>query len=210
MEKAETTTEKIINVITIFFLLVFLSMVSFFVTLAALSLIEDETTLVEPVQTNGSSITEKESAQPSPSLLNCQKEVGIQDRMGCVNDYVKSIFIYKIRDDKEIINRMQLITEGGDCGNWADFYIDIGRELGYQGDDFGFCVVNKTTKKTRCHKAAFVFNDEAYCTLDQTDIHCFKFGIRNETIIEVNQTEVNDIEPVKTASKKSPGGDLNG
>lgn len=185
-----TKAETIINVITIIFLLIFISMLSFLVTFVTLSMMADETILIEPVQTNESSILNKTN-QPIPTLLDCQYKTGIQERMECVNNYVKSIFIYKIRPDKEIITRTQLITKGGDCGNWADFYIDVGRELGYDGETFSFCYVEKNEEKAICHRIAFVFNNKAYCKLDQTDIDCFKYGTVDKTEINnTNKTEV--------------------
>ena len=119
--------------------------------------------------------TETQENITTPTLLSCQKEVGLQDSMVCVNNYVNSVFIYKeIGNNKT--TRTELITNGGDCENWAEFYMEVGRELGFDAKPFTFCVVNETREITMCHKVAFVFDWTGYCLLDQEDIDYFYFG----------------------------------
>lgn len=88
----------------------------------------------------------------------------------CLNSFVKSVYTYTPRKDKEEISHSTLLNEGGDCGKWADFYISLADEL------------NISTKRIRVpvsgntfHAFAIFFSEEGYCLLDQTRIFCKEY-----------------------------------
>jgi hypothetical protein len=102
----------------------------------------------------------------------CGKEPDIEAKAKCLNYFVVPIFKYKIRNESEDISYQTLFEEGGDCGIWANFYVEVGKMMGVYSERVIISVNNETT-----HAFAVLSNHQGYCTLDQTDIHCFKYGM---------------------------------
>lgn len=96
----------------------------------------------------------------------------------CLNDYVKGIFKYKSRPDKENPTLEDLIEEGGDCKNWAELYVEHIENLGFNSKRPRIKLVNYTG-----HTFAIISDETGYCILDQESVRC----IYLET--NINKTE---------------------
>ena len=95
----------------------------------------------------------------------------IDKEIECVQTHVKRFFSYQVRDDDEVISFETLMNDGGDCGNWADFWIYVGEGLGYNSESKRIPVDSKTA-----HRFAVITNHEGYCVADQSNINCFMYG----------------------------------
>ena len=75
--------------------------------------------------------------------------------------------------EKEI-NLTQLKIEGGVCYQWANYYIDTIKQLGYNGTNVQFFINN-----SEGHAIALLYSNDLkdYCILDQVNlIGCGKTG----------------------------------
>lgn len=88
----------------------------------------------------------------------------------CLNDYVCSIFKYKERQDLEKPTLKELKEEGGDCKNWAEFYINHAEELGF---NVKMPIIDMGDKIR--HTFAIISDETGYCKLDQMSLDCFLF-----------------------------------
>lgn len=113
-----------------------------------------------------------DSAKVELLAEECGKEPDIEAKSKCLHDFVVPIFKYKIRNESEDISYQTLFEEGGDCGIWANFYVEVGKMMGVYSKRVIISVNNETA-----HAFAVLSNHQGYCTLDQTDIHCFKYGM---------------------------------
>jgi len=89
----------------------------------------------------------------------------------CLNDFVRGFFYYTPTEDSEKPTLEELIKNGGDCKDYAEFYTSAGKELGFNSKYVHF-------KYTEGYHHAFaVLSDETgYCILDQNRIQCFEFA----------------------------------
>lgn len=97
--------------------------------------------------------------------------IRIDKRLKCVQAHVDRFFTYKIRPDNETISFTELMYDGGDCGNWADFWKYVGDKLGYDTTDKRIIVDDKTA-----HRFAVISNKQGYCIADQKNLNCFIYG----------------------------------
>ncbi len=100
----------------------------------------------------------------------CNKST-LSDTAKCINEIVNANFNYVLRDDDEVINYTTLFTEGGDCGNWADFYSDVADVLNINSKQVIIPTIDYTV-----HVFNVYFDSEGYCIIDQTYIHCITYG----------------------------------
>lgn len=105
------------------------------------------------------------------SISECSERYRIDMMVKCMHEDIENIYTYKVRNDSEKISISTLYQEGGDCGNWADFWVNIGKEFGYD------------TKKIRIgvnesvnHVFTVISGEEGYCWIDQTNYDCFIYG----------------------------------
>lgn len=101
----------------------------------------------------------------------CNKERRIDKELECVRTEIKDFYYYRIRNDSEEITFNELFLEGGDCGNWAQFWEYVGERLGYEIDPIRISV-NETT----AHRFSILSNEQGYCKTDQTHVDCFIYG----------------------------------
>ncbi len=97
----------------------------------------------------------------------------------CLNDYVNQIFKYKVRDDSENPSLEELKEEGGDCLNWAKFYVQHIEALGFEAKMPLISTGNKTS-----HAFAIISDKTGYCILDQRKVRCLGLtdsSLKNET-----------------------------
>lgn len=95
------------------------------------------------------------------------KNLSMKDTAHCLNRYIKSIHKYKKRPDIENPSLQELITEGGDCKNWAELYVGYIDDLGFNARTTTFNTGNRTA-----HAFAIISDETGYCNLDQSIINC--------------------------------------
>ncbi len=101
----------------------------------------------------------------------CNHLERIDKRLQCVNTRVQMVYTYKVRPDDEIISFDTLMTEGGDCGNWAKLWEFIAEQYEYDIEPIRVGI-NETT----AHRFSIISNEQGYCTVDQTKVKCFMYG----------------------------------
>lgn len=107
----------------------------------------------------------------STSYLSC-KNLSLENTTFCLNDYVKSIFIYNITDDKLDLNLEDLKERGGDCKDWAELYIKMAQELGFKTEYVSFY-----TTDDRRHAVMIISDETGYCVIDQRKYKCFRLNV---------------------------------
>lgn len=97
--------------------------------------------------------------------------LSMRETSHCLNDYISSIFKYKIRDDSETPTLQELINEGGDCKDWTDLYMKYTDKLNFHSKAIIIDTDNRTT-----HTFMVLSDETGYCKLDQVHIDCFMFN----------------------------------
>jgi len=119
------------------------------------------------------------------TIEECEN-LSMESTARCLNRYVKKIYKYKPRVDTEDPTLNELIEEGGDCKNWAEFYVSQIRKLGYFAKRPIIITGNDSA-----HTFAVISSEEGYCILDQKIIKCFNLkkinssGIINFEILQI-------------------------
>lgn len=90
----------------------------------------------------------------------CLNYTTLDLKMKCVNQFVKSNFIYK--ETNLVYTSDDLFESGGDCKSYTMLYITLANMFGY---DYAYI-------KTTNHVLAFIYNKHFYCTTDQQYISC--------------------------------------
>ena len=89
----------------------------------------------------------------------------------CLNQEFSSFFVYNISNAKKRLNETMLELEGGVCTHAAEWYKAKLESMGFRAVKVGV-YVNETVGHTYTRLEA----KDAYCSLDQDDIHCFRYG----------------------------------
>lgn len=86
------------------------------------------------------------------------------DTSYCLRDYIEPFFKYNYTEDKIKLNFSELKERGGDCKDWSELYVSLGRNLGFYSSTTFFSI-----NETSAHMIAIISNEEAYCVLDMID-----------------------------------------
>ncbi len=124
-----------------------------------------------PLVVNNFFVTDSENSIILDRIAEQCNKSTLQEKAKCVNDIVKSNFNYVLRDDNEVINYTTLFTEGGDCGNWADFYSDAANALNIASKQVIVSIDDDTV-----HVFNVYYDSEGYCIIDQTHLNCVMYG----------------------------------
>jgi len=106
-------------------------------------------------------------------IFNCAYANDLKESVRCLNNEIKQIYSYNITNDSLSLSFDELKQRGGDCKDWTESYAFLARKLGF----------NTTGLKIRsgpnsAHVFLIIYNEEGYCTIDQTQYSCFKYGGR--------------------------------
>lgn len=101
------------------------------------------------------------------SLSNCFNS-DLQTTANCIRDWIKPWYNYTVRDDIE--RTLEEIKEnGGDCFDYTWLYKNM---MEY----FGFSTERENAVPGHTFLIAWDENKTGYCTMDQLNINCIKFG----------------------------------
>ena len=94
----------------------------------------------------------------------------ISDVMYCSEGYIKKIYKYNITDDNIELSYYELITKGGDCKDWAEFWMELGEMYNYTVRKEVVPVSDKVN-----HAIALISNEEGYCFAGNNHIDCYEY-----------------------------------
>lgn len=100
----------------------------------------------------------------------CSNE-SLESTAYCLRDEVNKHFNYTMRWTDIPQTDNTLLTKGGDCSDYANYYVRQARRLGFIAEK-----VDMSVGKTFGHSIALISNPEGYCTLDQLEVNCVEFG----------------------------------
>ena len=125
----------------------------------------------------GVSVSEKAQTLIRPNDINyfktkCSGEnKTIKEVMYCAERYVEVIYKYNITDDNIKLDYYDLITKGGDCKDWSEFWMQLGEMYGYNVRKEVFAAGKNTD-----HATALIFNEEGYCFAANDHIICYEYS----------------------------------
>ena len=111
-------------------------------------------------------VTYEDSYEPKQTIkeLEC-KGLGLINTSKCLVNNVNQFYSYTDTDDKINLTEEELKEKGGDCNNWANYYVKKFKELGFYGNIAIFDIDKETS-----HVVAIISNEKGYCVIDQTEI----------------------------------------
>ncbi len=104
-------------------------------------------------------------------IEDCQTSIDIDGKLECVRAHLLKFYIYQVRADNESITFAELMNDGGDCGNWADFWEYVGEQY-----DFDIMPARISVNKTTAHRFSILSNDQGYCRVDQRQVDCMMYN----------------------------------
>jgi len=93
---------------------------------------------------------------------NCSN-LSIVKAANCLVDNINPFYSYTPTKDIRKLNLEDLKRRGGDCKDWSELYVRLGKELGFYARSF----VIDTNNMSR-HQIAVLSNEYAYCLIDST------------------------------------------
>lgn len=104
------------------------------------------------------------------------------DSAECVQEITKTFYKYNLSNVGIEMNFDELKESGNVCGEWTDYYCDIGRELGFNTEilnmDIGNCrfeFKGVTENWAVSHVVCFWSDETAYAMFDGIDLNHFVF-----------------------------------
>ncbi len=88
----------------------------------------------------------------------------------CLNRIVTDGFKYKITNDDLKLSFQELKSNGGDCKNWAEFYIEQSERNGFETE-----YNQHNVKEGIGHAYAKVYDKTGYCIIDQKYYWCIGY-----------------------------------
>lgn len=108
------------------------------------------------------------------------RNLGLVDTAFCMHSYVTKIYNYTVRDDTTKSSE-DIKLNGGDCYDYANLYVSMAVELGYNGYVTAFRVA-----EGEGHAFAVISSKNGYCTLDQ-DAEPSCYGLASQDLA-INST----------------------
>ena len=105
-------------------------------------------------------------------ITDCEgSDFRIDGKLECIKTHVLRFYSHQVRPDEQNISFATLMNEGGDCANWAEFWLYIGKGLGFHGQ-----TIRIPVNSTLGHKFTLITNEQGYCTIDQITLNCVIYG----------------------------------
>lgn len=114
-------------------------------------------------------ITRKVPVSEQEIINNCMG-LSVEKTSFCLRDNVETFYNYEItlsaHEDLETLKK-----EGGDCYNYAMFYVRMAKQLGFQSD---YRRYDGEDGVFSGHRMAMIWNeeDDDYCKLDLLEVSC--------------------------------------
>jgi len=103
-------------------------------------------------------------------------DLSFQNTSICLNDYVRSIFIYNVTDDEIDLTIEDLKRRGGDCKDWTDFYFRYMEYYGYDQDNQKISgLVEEKGNVSLKHVSLMSFDPTGYCHFDMRSLECYQY-----------------------------------
>ena len=100
----------------------------------------------------------------------CNSSGDISDKIFCVRNITESFFSYNVTNDTVVLSFSDLVTRGGDCLNWNNYWNDIASRMGFSVNPVLFRI-----NDTHSHIMSIYSNNEGYCAVDQLNVNCFNY-----------------------------------
>jgi hypothetical protein len=104
-------------------------------------------------------------------MVSFCKSTEINTTAGCLTQFVGSFYKYKATPDIKGITIYQLIEDGGDCKNYADFYNEAGKLLGYNTKIVTIKIIGNSY-----HQFTVISDKTGYCIMDNKSYACGLIG----------------------------------
>ena len=105
---------------------------------------------------------------------NCGN-LSFQDTAVCLNDFTRKYFFYNITDDDLNLNVQDMMEQGGDCKNWAEFYQTYMAFYGFNNSQIVRLFVEKKGDISMYHVYLAVSHKTGYCNMDIRDLECYSY-----------------------------------
>jgi len=111
-----------------------------------------------------------EFASEEQTLQRCSN-LSLEKTAKCLNNFVVSNYDYNssaLNATERPLSTKNLFTYGGVCFDYAMFYINMSKRLGFDAEEVSAIIGNTP------HSIALLSTNGTYCILDQTKFKCFK------------------------------------
>ena len=115
------------------------------------------------------------------STPECMNLSGISV-VACEVESVKEFYKYNVTPDNVSLSDEELKLRGGDCKNWAEYYIRLFEGYGFRAT-MEKITVYETNDTTYLHDFIIVNDKDFYCIVDQRHYKCFTIGGYNDSSI---------------------------
>lgn len=104
-------------------------------------------------------------------ILNACINKDLQSSSSCVIDQTQGFYKYNINNLGKQLNFSQLVSQGGVCSNWSQYYTELGQDLGFEAKN-----VIIPTSGDSYHEFSVWSDKSGYCIIDQTQAQCFSLA----------------------------------
>lgn len=95
--------------------------------------------------------------------------LSLENTAYCLRDNTREFYSYNLTQDIIKLSLEELKENGGDCKNWAEYYIDQASALG-----FNAMRPSILTGMKKAHTFAIISDDTGYCLIDQMVVDCHR------------------------------------
>lgn len=116
--------------------------------------------------TKGLNITDK-----GLNITDICNGLATEETAECLVNYVNTFYKYRRNPDDNILTFEELKEQGGDCKDWSELYIKLGKENGFYVEE-GYIQINDTL----AHVFTIIANfskEKSWCILSNNEYHCF-------------------------------------
>lgn len=134
-------------------------------------LLEKQYSFSNVVYASDRSFLFKENPTINYIVETCNSAGSIDNKLYCVQGFVKGFYSYVVRDDNQDVSFDILVAEGGDCRNWSQFWDYIAFNMDFKKEN-----VRLLINESEAHVFGIYSSEEGYCVVDQTEVNCFIYG----------------------------------
>jgi hypothetical protein len=104
-------------------------------------------------------------------IINNCSNLSLKNSAICLRENVAEFYQYVETPDTLDLSEKEIRSRGGDCRNYAMYYGDLGKELGFYTTEARMQIDESTA-----HVVTIISNEKAYCILDQLNVACLGLG----------------------------------
>lgn len=110
------------------------------------------------------------------------KNKSLEQTAECLNRELMTFYNYNLSRVGEKLSEAELREQGGVCEHYADWYIEMGKRLGFNTEKVAIKIDSRVG-----HAFAVISNSEGYCIMDQNTARCKKLKQIDWTLVEVKR-----------------------